>query len=333
MKAALGPNRETQDASNLIVKICNLLAGWVGHKDYRDLLLADVPPLDERYRAETRHSGQRVDGEARSKELLVIDIQNYVTANGAENTFLTEDVDMYLVVNHAVKLCTKVYVFPKYQLRFGHERRSEMEKVFKLFIASTADEWNLAFGPYDFDEHFLLWGSFCVVCLLSDGSVVDEHPEFLKQTMTSQQLYVMGLHNERELRPLRGGPRSSRPARVTKKDKRPDSIKQAIARSKDLHRSPTIPLPSHAAPASISQDLAGSSVVPRGAAQSSSEAPPVYSAVVPGKCMARKWGNGQLPQCGIRATKGDYCYLHAKCLTHGRIDQTGQEQSLQETYG
>ena len=110
LKAHLGPNAATQDASNLVVKICDLLAGWVGHIAYKNLLLRDVPPLDERYRTDARRSGERMDAQPRSKELLVSHILNYVTAHGAEHTFLEEDVEMYIEVNHAVKLCTKVYL-------------------------------------------------------------------------------------------------------------------------------------------------------------------------------------------------------------------------------
>ena len=129
----------------------------------------------------------KADGEQQNV-LTVSDIKIHVDKQGAENTYLVQDVDIIVVVNHVGYPCHRMYIFPKYQLKFAYERRDEMEKIFQLRLASTPDEWNLAYGPYDLDEHRSMWQKFTLVYLLDDGRAVDQHTEYMRQTMTSHQL-------------------------------------------------------------------------------------------------------------------------------------------------
>ena len=317
-KGLLPVNYQAQDASELIERMGDILANMVEHCDYEDLSLRGFAPLPVYLKSKNPERGERQEDGNQKPRLTVAVIRSRVEKTSASQTYLMEEVDFDVQVNGVMHRCKKLYVLPKWQLRFATEKISEMETMLRLVLASDDETWQYILSPYDFDDHRRVTERFTVVLVLEDGTVLDTHSHFMAETQTEHHHFVRGVEGEKEL-PLKKGPNKAKHARGRRKDKRPEHMKEVLARAKETASTPVLALEArantrpetHTMPLSIKQQPTSLALVP-----------------VDGRCKARVWGSGKFPQCSAKAKKGEeFCGRHNNIdkRKHGCIDDEAPE--------
>ena len=167
----------------------------------------------------------------------------------------------------------------------------------------------------------------------------------MKETQFVQQLFVASLQDAEGLERPVEGPKSSRPPKVAKKDRRTDEVKAILARAQTVPRNSAIPLPAAvpeqavqaagAAAARPMPDEARAAVLPLASEGVAPEIPgdEEIQEIVRSKCLARVWGPG-LPQC-LRwpHASSEFCGRHdtdGKRRAHGRIDEAPPPEKAAE---
>ena len=140
----------------------------------------------------------------------------HLRSQGQEQTYLCRDCDVKLSTGARA---VRVYILPKYTLRFAFERQGDMQSTLALAMASTSASVKVAClhertRTYDIFRHMYLRRTFVSVYVLDDGSVVDVHKNFVEGAGQSEHGWlVSGLEPSNPFRigQAAAGPVNSRP--------------------------------------------------------------------------------------------------------------------------
>ena len=273
--------------------------------------------------------------------------------NGQEQTYLSQECDLILGNwDRAVK----VYVLPKYTMRYAWERTHHMQCAMALSVATTAAEVKQAAvsprtGTYDLTRHMYLRHTFVTVYVLEDGTAVDLHKHFVEAAGQSEHsIFIGGLQPNTNFKLLKQalGPKNSQPGQKKHrvgKPKRSAALQKMLA--PPLHEASQLPalLPVGAPVINIDEDenanpppkkfnKAFKSVVRQegeiieldedGDANPPQPMEEAAVEVDPTKCLARKWGkDGEGGQCNAKPQPdSEFCARHAQenQRKHGRVD-------------
>ena len=101
---------------------------------------------------------------------------------GANKTYLTSECNKVLSMGaKAVRL----FVMPKYQLRFTTEKEADMQAMLALGLAISVDDGTRACssansGRYSVFRHMYLRRTYATVYIVEDGSALDCHKHFVE---------------------------------------------------------------------------------------------------------------------------------------------------------
>jgi len=159
-----------------------------------------------------------VDGEnSKQKKRQGLDgILDHYRSHGAAQTFLSQTCRHVLADN---RLAVKVYVMPKYSLRFAMSKKVDMKAMLALALSSTVEDVERACAhpetrTYHLYRHMYLRRTFVSVYVLDGGEVVDMHKHWNEAGGQSEHThFVKGLQPASSFSLSSGalGPKSSRP--------------------------------------------------------------------------------------------------------------------------
>jgi len=326
VKGLLPSGYQVQDCAQTMVEVCEILASRVDHVMYRNLAVHGFPAVPSYFKSvEKRRSGRLMD-EQQPRRLTVERLL------AAGQMYLVEDAKFDLIVNRVAKPVVRVYIIPKYRVEWAIETPEAMEKLLRLVLSPDSDAWLHTFGGYDVDAHRRLFERFCVVYVFADGTVLDGHPDFLKETQSEHAHFAHGLEHSEELQKTKEGPESRRPARVAKPDKRPEGMRELLRRATEETALPILSLPAPASMSSVAPgaDAPAADSEPSAPAGEGAAAAAVAGAGPPDEenlCMARTWNCGAGGRCKRpRSSGSDLCIQHEKNLKHGRLDDPPTEE-------
>jgi hypothetical protein len=265
---------------------------------------------------------KRLDGKA---------IRGYFLEHGAAGTFLESACNLKLADGSTA---TKVYVMPKYTLRFASERGEDMQAMMDLALsvdtksiaAALADKES---GVYSYARHMYLRRTFVSVYITTEGMAVDAHKHFIEACgHTEHTWFFSRLQSDDLLLPIALGPRNSRaPVQGTTVKPKPKA-KTSDATLSKLRAVSERGLPAgHRADVKIKaeggtleDDADAAPISPRAIAAEDHDELRI-EAIDPKRCMARIWKAG-LPQCTRYRKVGEFCNKHIidNGDKHGRAD-------------
>ena len=147
------------------------------------------------------HDAKNGSEDAQQRRLDFKSINDHFQQHLAQNTYLVKPCSLVWSTGEEAKYC---YVFPKYRLKYAHEKRVDMNAMMNLGLAQSELEVQQACadpksGAYDIFRHIYLRNTFTVVYVTAEDNVRDTHRNYIQGGFTENIHYLSADYIQRSI--------------------------------------------------------------------------------------------------------------------------------------
>jgi hypothetical protein len=221
LEAMMGNGMRYQDICSLMTKVCGKIETRIDEGKY-DSLVQEHPDTwpwllqhDDVKWSSRSDTAEEFDGARNGKQLRRLDAK-FITAHyrkeGAERTFIVVECDRILSTGQRA---IKLYVMPKYQLKYAVDKRDDMNAMVALGLQNSVEDVRRAAtqsDEYSFWKHMFLRRTFVTIYLTDSGKAVDCHKHYIEACGHSEHAwFIETLQKPDGLANIASGPKNSKP--------------------------------------------------------------------------------------------------------------------------